>query len=135
MAKESSFDVVSNVDLQEVDNAYQQAARELTQRYDLKQTGSTIDFSKKDETFSVSAPSEFVCGQVIDVLNSKLAKRGIDLTALSWGDIQPATGASVRRPGHRQGHRQEDREGHPRPQAQVQGHGRGRQAPRELRLP
>ena len=99
MAKESSFDVVSNVDLQEVDNAYQQAARELTQRYDLKQTGSTIDFSKKDETFSVSAPSEFVCGQVIDVLNSKLAKRGIDLTALSWGDIQPATGASVRRSG------------------------------------
>jgi uncharacterized protein YajQ (UPF0234 family) len=96
MAKESSFDIVSTVDLQEVDNAYQQAARELTQRYDLKQTGATIDFSKKDESFLISAPSEFVCGQVSDVLNSKLAKRGIDLKALRWDDPQPAAGASVR---------------------------------------
>lgn len=48
MAKESSFDVVSNVDFQEADNAFQQAARELTSRYDLKQTGATLEFAKKD---------------------------------------------------------------------------------------
>ena len=96
MAKESSFDIVSNVDVQEVSNAHQQAVRELTQRYDLKQTGATIEFSKKDETLTVSAPSEFVCGQVRDVLTSKLAKRQIDLAALRWGKVEPAAGASVR---------------------------------------
>ena len=97
MAKESSFDVVSSVDMQEVDNAYQQAARELTQRYDLKQSNATIEFSRKDETFTVTAPSEFVAGQGVDVLNGKLVKRGIELGALRWGELEPATGASVRR--------------------------------------
>lgn len=97
MAKESSFDVVSSVDMQEVDNAYQQAARELTQRYDLKQSNATIEFSRKDETFTVTAPSEFVAGQVVDVLNGKLVKRGIELGALRWDELEPATGASVRR--------------------------------------
>ena len=56
MAKESSFDVVSTVDMQEVDNAYQQAARELTQRYDLKGTGATLELSKKDGAFKIEAP-------------------------------------------------------------------------------
>lgn len=97
MAKESSFDVVSSVDMQEVDNAYQQAARELTQRYDLKQSNATIEFSRKDETFTVTAPSEFVAGQVVDVLNGKLVKRGIELGALRWGELEAATGAAVRR--------------------------------------
>lgn len=96
MAKESSFDIVSTVDLQEVDNAYQQTARELTQRYDLKQTSATIDFSKKDATFTIAAPSKFVCSQVRDVLCSKLAKRQIELSALRWGMVEPAAGASVR---------------------------------------
>ena len=72
MAKESSFDVVSTVDMQEVDNAYQQTARELTQRYDLKGTGATIELSKADGTFTVSAPSEFTASQVIDVLYGRL---------------------------------------------------------------
>ena len=68
MAKESSFDVVSTVDMQEVDNAFQQTARELTQRYDLKGTGATIELSKADGIFTVFAPSEFTASQVIDVL-------------------------------------------------------------------
>lgn len=96
MAKESSFDVVSQVDLQEVDNAYQQTVRELSQRYDLKGSGATVDFSKKDSSFVVSAPSEFVANQVIDVLGSKLVRRGIDLAAVRWADPQPAAGSSVR---------------------------------------
>ncbi len=99
MAKESSFDVVSTVDMQEVDNAYQQAARELTQRYDLKGTGATLELSKKDGSFKIEAPSEFVCGQVRDILGSKLVKRGIDLAALRWDAPQPATGMSVRQTG------------------------------------
>ncbi|SEH61475.1 MULTISPECIES: YajQ family cyclic di-GMP-binding protein [Atopobiaceae] len=97
MAKESSFDIVSVVDIQEVDNAYHQASRELTQRYDLKQTDSSIEFSKRDATFKVVAPSEFVVGQVVDVLNSKLSKRLIDLTALRWDDTCSSSGTLVYR--------------------------------------
>ena len=99
MAKESSFDVVSTVDMQEVDNAYQQCARELTQRYDLKGTSATIELSKKDGSFKIEAPSEFVASQVRDVLASKLTKRGIDLAAVRWQDPQAATGMSVRQMG------------------------------------
>ena len=96
MAKESSFDVVSTVDIQEADNAYQQASRELSQRYDLKQTGATLTFSKGEGTFTLTAPSEFVAGQVRDVLASNLAKRGIDLASLRWADPQPSSGGGVR---------------------------------------
>lgn len=99
MAKEASFDVVSQVDLQEVDNAYQQTAREMTQRYDLKGSGATIDFSKKDATFTIAAPSEFVASQVRDVLGTKLVRRGIDLKAVKWADPVPAVGMSVRQRG------------------------------------
>ena len=100
MAKESSFDVVSNVDIQEVDNAFQQTTRELTQRYDLRQSGATIAFSKKDETFTIQAPSEFVAEQVIDVLGTKLVRRGIDLSAVRWDKPPAAAGSSVRQLGH-----------------------------------
>lgn len=99
MAKESSFDVVSTVDIQEVDNAFQQTTRELSQRYDLRQSGAQITFSKKDETFTISAPSEFVAGQVIDVLGSKLVRRQIDLAAVRWDKPQTAAGSSVRQVG------------------------------------
>lgn len=96
MAKEASFDIVSEVNMQEVDNAFQQCARELTQRYDLKQTGASIEFSKQDALFTIEAPSEFVASQVIDVLRTKLAKRSIDLSALKVNKLQSASGASVR---------------------------------------
>ena len=99
MAKDSSFDVVSVVDLQEVDNAYGQAARELTQRHDLKGSGARLEFSRKDAVFTVFAPSEFVASQVRDVLASKLVKRGIDLAALKWDNPQAATGMTVRQTG------------------------------------
>ena len=99
MAKESSFDIVSQVDLQEVDNAYQQAARELTQRYDLKGTGATLELSKKEGALRIEAPSEFVASQVRDVLGSKLVKRGVDLAAVRWADPQGASGMTVRQVG------------------------------------
>ena len=99
MAKESSFDIVSNVDLQEVDNAYQQARKEIAQRYDLKDSGSSIEFDKQAKTLTVMAPSDFVAGQVGDIVESKLIKRGIDLKALSWGPVQDAAGGKVRKVG------------------------------------
>lgn len=99
MAKESSFDVVSTVDMQEVDNACQQCARELSQRYDLKGTGASVELSKKEGTLTVTAPSEFVASQVRDVLSAKLTRRGIDLAAVRWADPQAAGGMGVRQAG------------------------------------
>jgi len=100
MAKDSSFDVVSTVDVQEVDNAYTQTARELQQRYDLKDSGARITFSKAEQTISIAAPSEFVANQVIDVLNTKLVRRSVDLKSVKWDKPQPAAGSSVRVVGH-----------------------------------
>ena len=99
MAKDSSFDVVSTVDMQEVDNAFQQTKRELSQRYDLKGSGAEVSLDKQARIFVVSAPSDFVAKQVIDVLGSKLIKRGVDLASLTWGDPVPAAGQSVRQTG------------------------------------
>lgn len=96
MAKESSFDIVSSVDMQEVDNAFQQAKRELSQRYDLKDSGATITLDKQGKTITVAAPADFVARQVIDVINTKIIKRGIELGAIKWGNPQAATGQSVR---------------------------------------
>lgn len=96
MAKESSFDVVSTVNMQEIDNAYQQAKKELTQRYDLKGSGAELSLDKQKKTITVAAPADFVARQVIDIMGSKLIKRGIDLAAVKWGDPQAATGQSVR---------------------------------------
>lgn len=100
MAKDSSFDVVSEVNMQEVDNAFQQTTREISQRYDLKDSGATIELSKGDKLFTINAPADFVSKQIIDVLTSKLIKRGIDLKAVSWDAPQAASGGTVRVLGH-----------------------------------
>lgn len=96
MAKESSFDIVSTVDIQEVDNAFQQAKREISQRYDLKDSGAEIMLDKQNKTLGIHAPADFVARQVKDVIGGKLVKRGIELTAVKWGEPQAATGQSVR---------------------------------------
>ncbi len=99
MAKESSFDVVSTLDLQEVDNAYQQAKKELTQRYDLKDSGSKIDLDKAAKKLTITAPSDFVANQVLDIITSKLVKRGIELSAVQWSAPVDSAGGTVQRTG------------------------------------
>jgi len=96
MAKDESFDVVSEVNLQEVDNAFQQAKKELAQRYDLKDSKATLEFDKGVHRFTLAAPSDFVARQVIDVLNSKLVARKVDLKAVHWSDPESASGMTVR---------------------------------------
>ncbi len=96
MAKEQSFDVVSQVDMQEVDNAVQQASKELTQRFDLKNTGSTITLDKAGASIVVTSASDFVLGQVRDIIGTKLIRRNIDLKAVTWGKVEDATGGTVR---------------------------------------
>lgn len=99
MAKDNSFDVVSEVDMQELDNALQQAKKELVQRYDLKDSGATLELDKSSASLTLTAPSEFVASQVQDVLNTKLVRRGIDLKALSWGAPQGASGMTIKLTG------------------------------------
>jgi len=96
MAKDNSFDIVSEVDMQEVDNAYQQTRKELVQRYDLKDSGATLDLDKKAGRFTLTVPSDFIGRQVIDVLNTKLIQRKIDLKAIKWSDPQDASGMTIR---------------------------------------
>jgi hypothetical protein len=96
MAKDNSFDIVSEVDLQEVDNAVQQASKEIAQRYDLKDTKSSIALDKTNSTITVAAPDDFVEKSVRDVLASKLISRKIDLKAITWGKPETASGGSVR---------------------------------------
>ncbi len=99
MAKEQSFDVVSTVDMQEVDNAVQQAKKEVAQRYDLKDSGASVALDKQAKTVTVAAPADFVAGQVVDIVQSKLVKRGVDLAAVQFGASENASGGTVRRVG------------------------------------
>ena len=84
MAGESSFDVVSKVDRQEVDNAVNQAAKEIAQRYDFKGTGASVGWS--GDGIAISANSEERAKAVLDVLQTKLVRRGVSLKALDSGE-------------------------------------------------
>jgi uncharacterized protein YajQ (UPF0234 family) len=90
----SSFDIVSTVDLQEVRNAIGQAQKEIATRYDLKKSGSKLELS--DEAIVVTAPDEYTLKQVRDVLEAKLVKRRVPLKALTYGEIDQALGGTVR---------------------------------------
>jgi uncharacterized protein YajQ (UPF0234 family) len=97
MASQSSFDVTTSVDLQEVDNAVNQAQKEIAQRYDFKGTVATIDFSRAEGTLNLTAESEYRMEALFDVLQSKLIKRGVPVKNLDIGDMKPAGGDKVTR--------------------------------------
>jgi uncharacterized protein YajQ (UPF0234 family) len=92
---ENSFDIVSKVDLQEVSNAIQQALKEVHQRFDLKDSKSSIAMEGK-EAIVLSSVDDYKLKAVNDVLQQKLVKRGVPLRALSYGAIEPAAGSTVR---------------------------------------
>jgi hypothetical protein len=95
MAKgDNSFDVACKVDSQAVSDAVHQATREIQTRYDLKQTKSEVAF--EGEAIVVHTDNDFVLKQVIDLLQSKLHRRGVPLKALSYGKVEPAAGGTVR---------------------------------------
>ena len=98
MAKDSSFDVVSEVDLQEVRNAVDQAAREIGQRFDFKDTGSRIELGEEggNPAITIRSNTEHKVKDVGKVLDEKLVKRKISLKALQRGEIQPAGGGTAR---------------------------------------
>lgn len=90
----NSFDIVCKIDLQEVANAVHQAQKEIQQRYDLKQTRTEIVHDK--EGLTVTTDDDFTLRQVLDVLQSKLHRRGVPLKALSYGKVEAAAGGTVR---------------------------------------
>lgn len=96
MAKQNSFDIVSEVDLAEVQNAVNQSNKELEQRYDLKKTNSRVDFDAKEARLTLASSDEFTVEAVKGVLQQKLVRRGVSLKALDWGRIEPAAGGRVR---------------------------------------
>ncbi|HVM34125.1 MAG TPA: YajQ family cyclic di-GMP-binding protein [Actinomycetota bacterium] len=98
MAKDASFDVVSEVDLQEVRNAVDQAAREISQRFDFKGTGSSVELATEGEAnmINVRADTEQKVKDVVKVLEEKLVRRKVALKALERGKIEQAAGGTAR---------------------------------------
>ena len=89
-----SFDIVSKVDMQEVDNAVTQASKEISQRYDFK--GSKSSITPEKDSVKVMADDDYKLKAVIDVLQSKFMKRGISIKALQYGKVEQASGGMVR---------------------------------------
>ena len=91
-----SFDIVSQVDRQEVKNAVEQTNKEISQRYDFKGSDSRVE--QNELALTVFADDEFKLGQVLDVLRQRLAKRNVDVRALEPGAIEKISGDKVKRP-------------------------------------
>ena len=96
MAGQNSFDVVSEIDMQEVDNAINQAKKEILQRYDFKGTKTTIELNQKENDVTVVSDDDFRMKAVIDILQNKFIKRGIALKAMKFGEIEQAGGGLTR---------------------------------------
>ncbi|MEI8133652.1 MAG: YajQ family cyclic di-GMP-binding protein [bacterium] len=96
MAQQFSFDVVSNFDTQEMDNAVNQARKEVEQRYDFKGFDTEIDLNLKEKTITLHVADDMKLRALHEILNGKMIKRGISLKALEYGTAEPATGGSLR---------------------------------------
>ena len=95
MASESSFDVVSRIDQQELDNALNQARREIENRFDFKNSKTSIE--SDDKKITIVSDDEMKMRNVIDIVQAKAVKRGIDIKAFDLGELEPASGGTVRR--------------------------------------
>jgi uncharacterized protein YajQ (UPF0234 family) len=94
LASESSFDVVSRVDQQELDNALNQTRKEIENRFDFKHSKTSIEFDGKKIT--LISDDELKMKNVVDVLQGKAVRRGIDIKAFDFGAVEPAAGSTVR---------------------------------------
>ena len=94
MAAENSFDIESTVNLQEVRNAVQQADKEIATRYDLKKAAAELTL--EGEEVVMGAADEFSLKQALEVVKTKLVRRGVNLKSLRYGKIEPASGGRAR---------------------------------------
>jgi cyclic-di-GMP-binding protein len=93
---DNSFDVVSKIELPEVTNAIQQAMKEITTRYDLKDSHSQIELNEKDKKIVLASKDEFKLKAVNEILQQKLVKRKVPLKNLTYAEVIPAAGSTVR---------------------------------------
>lgn len=96
MAATYSFDVTSNIEMPEVDNAVNQAKKEIGQRFDFKGSIAAIDLDQKANTLTLTAEDNFKLESVWDVLQTRLIKRNVPVKNMTRGDIEPAAGSSVK---------------------------------------
>ena len=96
MATINSFDVTSTIDLQEVDNAINQARKEIAQRYDFKGSPAAIDLDQKEKTLTLTAEDRFKLGAVWEVLQTRMVRRNVPVKNLKPGDIVDASGGTVK---------------------------------------
>jgi len=96
MASKSSFDIVSEVNFQEVDNAINQAVKEIHQRYDLKDSKTELSLNKNDHFVSINTKDDYSLKASVDILQSKFLKRGIALKAMKINDAEPASGGRLK---------------------------------------
>jgi cyclic-di-GMP-binding protein len=97
MATAASFDITSGVDMQEVDNAVNQARKEIAQRYDFKGSRAAIDLNRTDNTITLTADDDFKMNAVWDILQGRLVRRGVPIKNLTPGAIERAANDTVRR--------------------------------------
>lgn len=97
MANQASFDITSGVDLQEVDNAVNQARKEVAQRYDFKGSRAAIDFDRGENTLTLVADDEFKLTALWEILQGRMVRRGVPTKNLTPGDLERAANDTVRR--------------------------------------
>jgi uncharacterized protein YajQ (UPF0234 family) len=97
MATLASFDITSGVDLQEVDNAVNQARKEVAQRYDFKGSRAAIEFNRAENTLTLVADDEFKMNALWDILQGRMVRRGVPTKNLTPGEVERAANDTVRR--------------------------------------
>ncbi|MDR3609873.1 MAG: YajQ family cyclic di-GMP-binding protein [Ignavibacteriaceae bacterium] len=96
MAQNHSFDIVSEVDLQEADNAVNQALKEIHQRYDLKDSNTTVELNKKDKLININTKDDYSLKASVDILQTKFFRRGISVKALKLNEPEAAAGGRLK---------------------------------------
>ncbi|MCX6171176.1 MAG: YajQ family cyclic di-GMP-binding protein [Ignavibacteriales bacterium] len=96
MATNHSFDIVSEIDFQEVDNALNQAIKEIAQRYDLKDSHTELVLNKKEKQITLNTKDDYSRKQSIDILQTKFIKRGISIKALKYSEPEPAANSRLK---------------------------------------
>lgn len=96
MAKNSTFDITSTIDLQEVDNAINQARKEVAQRYDFKGSSAEVEYDKAAPSLTLLADDDYRLKSLVDIVQTKLIKRGVPIRNLDYGEIESASGGKVR---------------------------------------
>jgi uncharacterized protein YajQ (UPF0234 family) len=96
MAQQNSFDIISEVNMQEVDNALNQARKEVATRYDFKDSKTSIEFAEKEKEITLHTEDDFRLKAVVDILQNRFIKRGIAIKTLKYGTVETASGGTIR---------------------------------------